>query len=72
MGHAGLRSLWRDAAMPLLDVGAVVLSFGWSSTGFGKELGFEIEEILLVCHGGHHNDTICIAERRIKSQQQLL
>jgi hypothetical protein len=41
-----------------------VLSFGWNSNGIGKTRGFEIEEILIVAHGGHHNDTICMAERR--------
>ncbi|MDE1882322.1 MAG: hypothetical protein KGI89_17440, partial [Euryarchaeota archaeon] len=34
------------------------------STGMGKKYGFQIEEILLVCHGSDHNDTICMAERR--------
>lgn len=53
----------RDAAMPLLGPRAVVLSFGWNSVGMGKGRGFEIEEILLCCHGGAHNDTVCMAER---------
>lgn len=30
----------------------------------GKKHGFEQIEILLVCHGAAHNDTICVAERR--------
>lgn len=55
----------RDAIAPLMTPGGVVLSFGWSSNGMGKKHGFEIEEILLCAHGGAHNDTICIAERRI-------
>lgn len=54
----------RNALAPLLSRDAVVLSFGWSTNGMGKKHGFQIEEILLVCHGGAHNDTICIAERR--------
>ena len=29
--------------------------------------GFEIERILLVAHGGWHNDTICTVERKIKN-----
>jgi len=45
--------------------GATVLSFGWNSVGMGKKHGFEIEEILLCCHGGAHNDTISISERRL-------
>ncbi len=55
----------RNAAMKLLPKGSVVLSFGWNSVGMGKKNGFEIEEILLCCHGGAHNDTICIAERKL-------
>lgn len=43
---------------------AIVISFGWNSGGIGKKLGFEIEEILLVPHGGAHNDTICTVERK--------
>lgn len=66
---ARIRAIWRDAAMPLLTRDAVVLSFGWNTVGFGKKLGFEIEEILLVCHGADHNDTICMAERRTDNGQ---
>jgi len=55
----------RDAICPLLIEGGISLSFGWHSNGFGKTRGYEIEEILLVAHGGAHNDTICIAERKL-------
>jgi len=41
-----------------------VLSFGWNSQGIGKKRGFIMEEILIVAHGGNHNDTICTAERK--------
>lgn len=54
----------RDALDPLVEPGGVVLSFGWQSAGMGKTRGYEIEEILLVNHGGGHNDTIRIAERK--------
>ena len=43
----------------------LVLSFGWNSGGIGKTNGFEMLEILLVNHGGPHNDTICVAERKL-------
>ena len=43
----------------------IVLSFGWNSGGIGKTNGFEMLEILLVNHGGPHNDTICVAERKL-------
>ena len=55
----------RDAVMPILNPDGIVLSFGWNTVGMGKKRGFEIVEILLVCHGGAHNDTICMAEKRI-------
>lgn len=45
--------------------GGKVITFGWNSGGIGKTKGFEIEKILLVPHGGWHNDTICTVERKI-------
>ena len=48
----------------LIKPGGVVISFGWNSGGIGKTLGFDIEEILLVAHGGAHNDTIVTVERK--------
>lgn len=44
----------------------VVVSFGWNTNGIGKTLGFEIIEILLVAHGGAHNDTIVTVERKFQ------
>lgn len=49
--------------------GAVVLSFGWNSAGMGKP--WEMEEILIVAHGGAHNDTICVADRLPESAPEL-
>jgi hypothetical protein len=43
-----------------------VITFGWNSGGIGKRNGFEIIEILLVAHGGWHNDTIVTVERKIQ------
>jgi len=43
-----------------------VLTCGWNSGGIGKKYGFEIERILLVAHGGWHNDTIVTTERYVK------
>lgn len=43
----------------------IVISCGWNSGGIGKKYGFEILEILLVPHGGNHNDTIIVVERKI-------
>lgn len=54
----------KNAAAQIIKPGGFVLSFGWSSNGFGLSRGFEIEEILLVAHGSAHNDTVCVAERK--------
>ena len=43
----------------------IVITCGWNSGGIGKTRGFEIVEILLVPHGGWHNDTIITVEKKI-------
>lgn len=51
----------------IVEVGGLIISFGWSSGGipsYGDRV-FEIIEILLVPHGGNHNDTICTVQRRV-------
>jgi predicted methyltransferase len=42
----------------------LVITFGWNSGGIGKKYKFEIKEILLVPHGGWHNDTICTVDKK--------
>ena len=50
----------------IVKIGGKVISFCWNSGGIGQKYGFEIERILLVPHGGWHNDTIVTVERKIK------
>jgi len=63
------QSSWRrkhiDEIARIVKTGGYVISFGWNSAGIGKERGFKIIEILLVAHGGSHNDTICTVEQKI-------
>lgn len=56
--------LERDLLALLCQPFGLAMSFGWNSQGLGKKRGFEIIEILLVNHGGDHNDTICTVERK--------
>jgi len=56
----------RDLINDLLIPGGIVLSFGWNSIGMGNKRGYEFIDGLLVCHGPGHNDTICIAERKLQ------
>lgn len=60
-------SNWKSALNEIVSSDGTVLSFGWNTVGMGKKHGFEIVEIMLVSHGGVHNDTICMAERRLSS-----
>lgn len=46
----------------IVKKGGKVITFGWNSGGIGYKYGFEIQRILLVPHGGWHNDTICTVE----------
>lgn len=43
----------------------IVISCSWNSGGIGKKYGFEIVEILMVPHGGWHNDTIVVVEKKL-------
>lgn len=67
--NARLMSNVRKGADAILQHNGIVLSFGWNSVGMGA--GYETEEIMLVCHGSAHNDTICMAERKIVTQSTL-
>jgi hypothetical protein len=49
----------------IVKAGGKVITFGWNSGGIGQKYGFEIQRILLVPHGGWHNDTICVVETKV-------
>ena len=51
----------------IVKYNGIVITCGWNSGGIGKKYGFEIEEVLLVPHGGWHNDTIVVVERKTKN-----
>lgn len=62
-------SFWGNLKKEIARVtkkGGKVITCGWNSGGIGKSLGFEIVEILLVAHGGWHNDTIVTVEKKIR------
>ncbi len=52
----------KDLIAQKLAPGGICYSFGWSSVGLGKSRGFIKSELLLICHGGNHNDTIVLKE----------
>ena len=65
-GTAGRAEYWarcKDHIARIVEPGGHAISFCWDSTGIGKNRGFEIVEVLLVCHGACHNDTIITVDR---------
>lgn len=54
----------------IVKPGGKVITFGWNSGGIGYQYGFEISRILMVPHGGWHNDTICTVEIKTHSGRQ--
>lgn len=56
---------------PKIKTGGIAISFGWNSGGFGKKLGFEVIEILLIPHGGNHYDTIVTVEKKVQYQMEF-
>lgn len=54
----------KDLLTELLRPGGVALTWGWNSMGFGETRGFTLLEVVLICHGGAHNDTIITVERK--------
>lgn len=49
----------------------IVITCSWNSNGMGKSYGFELKEVLLVAHGGWHNDTIVTVEEYHGIPEQL-
>jgi len=72
-GGAGLSydtksSYWsniKNEIARIMKKDGTIISFGWNSMGIGKNRGFKIIEILLVPHGGNHNDTIVTVEIKL-------
>lgn len=50
----------------VIKPGGVCVSFGWNSIGASGE-EFVKEQLALINHGGNHNDTIVLWERKLKT-----
>lgn len=64
--QASYWSKQKEQIARIIKPNGIVITCGWNSGGIGKKNGFEIEEILMVAHGGWHNDTIVTVERKVK------
>jgi hypothetical protein len=70
--QAGVWSREKELCYDLLAVNGIFLHFGYHSNGMGKGRDMQIEEMLIVAHGRNHNDTLCMAERKIAHQAELM
>lgn len=69
-----MRTNWqpeRDLIDDLLVVGGYVISCGWNTMGMGEKRPYEQVELLDVCHGVGHNDTLVLVERLTAHQASL-
>jgi len=66
-GTAGRAEYWakcKDEISRVLIPGGISIAFGWDSTGMGKVRKFYTVEVILLCHGACHNDTIITVEKK--------
>ena len=64
MTSANWRRKHLDEIQRVLKPKGKAICFGWNSNGVGKKRNFVLDEVLLVAHGGSHNDTIVTVETK--------
>jgi len=62
--YIGLYTKIKDQLPFILNDNSRIISLGYDSVGMSKTRGFTKIAICLVCHGGDHNDTICLVEEK--------
>lgn len=68
-GTAGRAEYWakcKDEIARVVKPNGRCISFCWDTTGIGKNRGFNIEEIKIICHGACHNDTLITVDVKVK------
>lgn len=55
----------KDELPRILNLGGIVITFGYHSVSMGTGRGFQVEKICLFSHGGAIHDTIATVERRV-------
>lgn len=65
VANLGYWSDCKNEVARIIKPAGLAIFCGWNSNGLGKNRNFKMIEILLVVHGGSHNDTIVTVERKI-------
>jgi hypothetical protein len=68
--QASFWSKQKEEISRITKADGLVIGCGWNSGGVGTKYGFDITEILLVPHGGWHNDTIVTVSKNIRGKKQ--
>jgi hypothetical protein len=63
--NSGYWSALKKEIGRIMKKDGIVVSCGWNSGGIGKKYGFELTHVLLVPHGGQHNDTIVTCDVKV-------
>jgi len=63
--NSGYWSELRDEISRIIAPAGKCISCGWNSVGVGSNRGFKKTNLLLVCHGGMHYDTIVTVEVKV-------
>jgi len=67
-GTSGRAEYWakcKDEIARIVRPDGKAICFGWDSNGLGKTRGFALKQVLLLCHGACHNDTIITVETKV-------
>lgn len=56
--------LCKDNIARILKPNGRVICCGWNTNGLGKNRGFQLDKVLIVCHGGSKNDTLVTLEHK--------
>lgn len=57
----------KDEIGRIVRPGGKAICFAWNSQGIGLARGFQLDQVLMVPHGGPHNDTIVTVERKVEA-----
>lgn len=61
----------KDELCNVTKIGSKVITFGYHSNSMGRLRGFELTDVLLICHGGAQHDTIAIVEICVKDAKAI-
>jgi hypothetical protein len=71
-GRTEYQGKCKDEIARVVKRGGKAICFGWNSCGIGKNRGFDLRRVLLLCHGACHNDTIVTVETKERTEPEEL